>query len=141
MAGPPKVEIIETTRFGILPNYLKILTLVFTAAGISLAVFYMFGFTFRGQVLLNIAYYYLLFSLFFPFAFILLPARKGNKQIQWYDLLAAVLAFGIPFYFFLHAWEIVNVGWIPASPLNFTLGLIFILLALEGGRRSAGPIR
>ncbi|MFC2003108.1 TRAP transporter permease, partial [Chloroflexota bacterium] len=83
---------------------------------------------------------YLLITCYLGCAFMILPARRKDKTIPWYDIVAAVLAFGIPLYFFLNAWKIVNVGWVPPSPLNFTLALILFILVLEGGRRAAGPI-
>jgi TRAP transporter 4TM/12TM fusion protein len=130
----------EATRYETLPIILKIIFLIFTTIGVALAVFYIFGFSFRGQALMNIGYYYLLMALFSSSAFLVLPARKKDKRVPWYDLVGASLLCGIPIYFFLHTWEISQVGWIPASTLNVSLALVLCVLVAEGARRMAGPV-
>ncbi|MFC2003474.1 TRAP transporter permease [Chloroflexota bacterium] len=137
MSNPPSVEI---TRYEILPTPLKAIFLAFTVAGIGIVIYYLFGFSVRGYVMLDTAYYYILIACFLSSVFLILPARRADKGITWYDLIAATLAFSIPFYFFLYTWDIRYVGWIPASPFNTTLALILFLLVIEASRRSAGPI-
>ncbi len=132
---------VEVTRYAHLPKPLKISFIVLSTAGVGIAIFYLFGFSIRGQVLVNYAYYYLLVALYSACGFLILPARKKDKRrVPWYDLIAAALAFGIALYFFLHAWEIILISWVPSSTLNFVLGLIFSVLILEGSRRMTGRI-
>lgn len=140
MAKLTEPEIAEITRYKHVPSYLKVLFFVAVIVGIGLAIVHIFGFVIGGKVILTVSYYYLIFALFFPFIFILMPAHKKVKGVPWYDVALAALAFGICIYLYLHAWEICIVGWPRATPFNLGLGIIFILLVLEGGRRTGGFI-
>jgi len=134
---------VETTRYESLPKPIKAIFLALVIAGVALAVIYITGFSFGGRVvLLSQGYYYLLFSLFLAGAFLIMPARKKDKgKIPVYDLVLAAIAFGIPIYFFLNTFEITQVGWVPAPSTSiFAVALIFMLLALESGRRMGGWI-
>src|SRR5699024_4193846 len=94
---------------------------------------YIFGFSWNGQVLLEGQYYWLFIGLFSAAVFIALPARKGQKTIPVYDLIAAAVALGISFYFAFHAWDMARSGW-----TNVPLGVVVCLLMLEMARRSGG---
>jgi TRAP transporter 4TM/12TM fusion protein len=137
----PKKTDIESTRYDSMPGYLRALFLVFSIAGIALAVYYHF-FNVSGMVLIDFAYYYLMLAIFCASGFLILPASsKGKKRgVPWYDLMAAILAFCIAIHFFLHSSEITYTGWHQPTPLNLVLGIIFCLLVLEAGRRAAGLI-
>ncbi|MFC2003741.1 TRAP transporter permease [Chloroflexota bacterium] len=135
-----KAHEVEITRYGNLPRLLKVVFLVLTIAGVGIVVYYLFGFSVRGYALIDAGYYYLIIACYLSCVFLILPARPKDKAMPWYDLVAAALSFGIPFHFFLNAWNIVNLRWVPASPLNFALAIILCLLVLEAGRRAAGPI-
>ncbi len=129
---------VEVTRYGSLPKAVRAFLLFAFGGGIGVAVYYTFGFVIGGKVLFDVAYYYLLVGIFLPCVFILMPARKKDKRLPWYDLVQAALALGIGLYLFSKAFEIVNVGWIPPSGLNFAIAFILFLLVLEGGRRAGG---
>ncbi len=129
---------IETTRYKSLPTPVKAIFLFLSTAGIGLAIFYLFAFTIKGKALLDVGYYFLIMAIYSCCALLVLPARKGVRGIPWYDLLLAFLSFGLCFYFFLHAEEIVRVGWTHPSTLHFIMGVILWLLILEGGRRVGG---
>lgn len=129
---------VEGTRYDNLPLPLKVFFVAICTLGIGLAVYFLFGFSVRGFVFLGTQYYFLLFASFGTGIFLILPARKKDKRIQWYDLVPAALLCGLSIYFFLNAWSIAWVGWIPASPLNFGLAIIYLLIALEGGRVKPG---
>ncbi|MFC2003425.1 TRAP transporter permease [Chloroflexota bacterium] len=131
---------VEITRDNNLPGVLKGVFLLFSIGGIALVVYYLFNFSIQGRVMVDDGYYYLLIACYLSSVFLIIPAHSKHKAIPWYDLVATALAFGIALYFFLHAWDIVNVGWCPASPLNTALALVLILLVLEAGRRVAGLI-
>ncbi|MBN2061238.1 MAG: TRAP transporter fused permease subunit [Deltaproteobacteria bacterium] len=140
MAELSELEIVDVTRYVRVPKIIKFLFIVATIAGIALSVIHIFGIVIQGKVLLSFAYYYLLFAFFFPFVFILIPMHDKAQEVPWYDMVLAVLTFGICIYFFINAWAISVTGWIPASPFNLLLGLIFTILAMEGGRRTGGSI-
>ena len=138
--GTDKFVKAEIGRYDSMPKPLKVYFLVLATSGVGLFIFYVFGFNVRGFVFMNNAYYYLLYAIYASCTFVLLPARKKDKnRIPWYDLVLAVLGFGIPFYFFLNAEEITMLGWVPPrTTLALTLGTIYGILAIEGGRRIGG---
>jgi TRAP transporter 4TM/12TM fusion protein len=133
-----QIEIADNTRNKELPPYMKFGFFLFTLAGLVLAIIYIFGIVINGVVILNFAYYFLIFACFIPFIFLLMPAHKKTKGIPWYDYGMAALSFGICIYFYANAWEIGVLGWIPAAPFNLVLGVLFILLIMEAGRRVGG---
>ncbi len=135
-----EIKRVELTRYPNLPKSLKICFLVLSTAGLLVAITCIFGFSYRGMVPLPTQYYYLLIAFYSSCIFIIMPARKKDLVVPWYDVVAAGFTFCISFYFFLHGWEIGNVGWDPPSALQFVSGLILALLILEGGRRMAGSI-
>ncbi|MFC1930021.1 TRAP transporter permease [Chloroflexota bacterium] len=128
-----------TNRYEYIPGALKAIFIIFTSLGIGLSVFFLFGFSIAGQVMVDVGYHYLLIGVFLSSAFLILPARKKDeKRLPFYDLLAAAAVFGITFYYFLNAWRIGWVGWIPADTPQLILGIIMCVLVLEGGRRISG---
>jgi TRAP transporter 4TM/12TM fusion protein len=131
----------QSTRYENLPKLVKVIFLVLTITGVALAVIYILGFSFGGRVVITTTgYYYLLFGLFEACAFIILPMRsKDRGRIPWYDLVLAAVSLGIPIYYFLNAYTIISVGWIPApSTLIFASAVMFCLVMLEGSRRMGG---
>jgi TRAP transporter 4TM/12TM fusion protein len=135
-----KTGMAETTRYESLPTFLKVLFIVLSSVGMGLAVFRIFHLSIMGYTLLDYGYYYLLFAIYLSCAFLILPARKKDRRVPWFDLVAITLIFGIAFYFFLNSWEIMIRGWVPPSPGNFLLACILILAVLEGARRMGGKI-
>ena len=129
-------------RYENLPKPLKIIFLVLTTAGLALFIYQVFGFNIRGFVFPEIGYYYLLIGLFGSAAFLILPFRRGTtkERVPWYDLGIATVLFGICFYCYLNSWEIGYVGWSPPTILQFSLALIFCIIAVEASRRMAGPV-
>ena len=129
----------DDSRYEALPIYLKIIFVTLTLFGVILSVFFIFSIRVRGLVINEITYYYLFLAAFMPGAFLILPARSGEKKIPWYDLLIAALGFGIAIYLAFHEYEIRQLGW-SRPPNAFILGLaaIYALLLLEISRRLAG---
>jgi len=126
-------------RYPYMPRAFKSIFVILTFLGVGAAVYYVFAFNVGGHFLDAFAYYYILFGVFESLVFLLLPARKKDKEtIPWYDLAAAAYIFGSSIYFFFNAWSISYVGWVPPTTLNFILATIYALLVLEGGRRMAG---
>ncbi|MGV3465067.1 MAG: TRAP transporter permease [Heyndrickxia sp.] len=72
--------------------------------------------------------------------FLLFPARRKSKKkssVAWYDLILAALSVGVGSYLPLMFDTIVNrIG--VMTTLDFTVGLIGILLVLEATRRAVG---
>ena len=128
----------ETVRYNDLPKVIKVIFVLLSNVGLAIAILYIFGLSIAGYALLDNAYYYLLIAFFSSCAFLILPARKQDRRIPWYDIAAAAVTFGTCIYFFLHAEDILLVGWSHPTPFNFALGLILCILILEGGRRMAG---
>jgi TRAP transporter 4TM/12TM fusion protein len=130
----------EITRYDSMPKPIKVSFLVLSTIGVGLFIFYMFGWNIRGYVLPSAGYYYLLYAAFASCVFVAIPARKKDKgRVPWYDIVFAVFSFGIPLFCFFHAESIIEIGWVPPpSAFHLALGLIFGLLALEGGRRIGG---
>jgi len=115
---------------------------VFTVLTILLAVDYFFSLQMLGFPVPQWQYFYLVIALVLPFVFIYYPATELQRdKVYWYDWLAAILSFGIPFYFQFFIKE-MEMGFWAMSPesLNLILAVILTLLVLEGARRSAGII-
>jgi len=130
----------ELTRYASLPQPLKIICLVLIASGLGLFIFYIFAWTPGGLVLGSIMYYYLLYTCFSTCVFLMMPARKKDRnRIPWYDLVLASLVFGIFIYCVVNYWGISQVGWVPPPhTLALVLACIIGPLAIEAGRRMAG---
>ena len=114
--------------------------LVLCVAGIGVSVFYVFGFNISGVVLVDKAFYFFLIACYLPCAFLILPMRKSEKRLPPYDILAAVLAFGISTLFYFKAADISLYGWVHLPFYYYVLALILCLLVLEAGRRMGGSI-
>ena len=141
MAGPKKVEY-DPSRFDILPLAVKVLFSIFTVVGVATATIYMTNTTIGNFALPSNVYYYMLFMLFLPCAYLTMPARKSDKnRLPWYDIFAAVLAFLIPIYFIKHYYAIVYDGWLPApTTFSFIIAIVYSFLLLEGSRRIGGTV-
>lgn len=131
----------EMTRYSGLPRPLKVWFLILSTAGLLLAIFFIFNISYKGGVLLPAQYYYLLIAFYSSNIFLIVPARKKDNKVPWYDLIATLLTFCVALYLFLNAGEITDIGWrTPPSPLQLVLGILLSILILETGRRIAGNI-
>jgi len=130
----------EITRYDSMPRPIKVIFLILSTSGVGLFIYYMFGWSIREYIFVTAGYYYLLYAAFAFCVFVAIPARKKDKgRVPWYDIILAIIGFGLPLYFFFHAERIDLVGWVPPpSTFHLALGIIFGLLALEGGRRIGG---
>jgi len=131
----------EVTRYPGLSKALKAWFLILSAAGLLLAILFIFNISYEGKVFLPAQYYYLLIAFYSSNIFLIMPARKKDDKVPWYDLIATFLTFSIAFYLFLNAWEITNIGWrTPPSSFQLILGILLSVLILETGRRIAGNV-
>ena len=136
-----RLALVDVTRYAQAPKLVRVLTLVFSTAGIILAALYVFGYARIGNAaLIDNSYYYILFGIFGALVFILMPARKKDRhKVPWYDYMLAIVLFSIFMYFSTHGWQIRLVGWSPPpNVFIFLCALITVLLTLEGARRMAG---
>jgi TRAP transporter 4TM/12TM fusion protein len=128
-----KIEV-EVTRLGKIPTWQTLVYFALALLGTLLAIFYIFGFSFQGQVLINTQYYWLFIGLFSACVFILMPARKKDKgHLPWYDMILAVVILAISIYFFLMARDMSIAGW-----KNIPLGVVVWVIMLEAARRAGG---
>jgi TRAP transporter 4TM/12TM fusion protein len=130
----------EASRYRDLTGVVRFVFLVFSAAGILVAIYQLFHMDFLG-VIVGDGYYYLLIALYLPLIFLIAPARKQriHENVPWYDLLCAILSFAAPMYLFLNAYKIIQQGWEIIPPLQtYILGLILMILVLDAARRAGG---
>jgi len=123
-------------RMNSLPSGVKILLYTFYMSGILAGVYFIFGFTWFGYTPLDATYYYFLFGIFGSCVFIILP---DDKVIRWHHYVMAAVYFAISMYYTYYAEEIALVGWVPGTKFNLVLGIIYLLMTIEGCRRAAGP--
>ena len=132
---------VKTARYREMGRVVTIIFTIFIVLGIGLSVFFVFGMNIMGHTLIDVSFRFLLISVFLPFAFLIFPPRKSrvDERLPWYDIVAAALSCLIPFYFFLHGWEVVFLGW-PEKKWGFDLllSLIMCIMVLEIGRRTGG---
>lgn len=94
-----------------------------------------------GHTWLDNEYQYALFGLLVPVVFLIFPAtsKSAMDRVPWYDILFAVVTFGLLVFFFMNAEAIVDNGWEMGAPDYIVmLGLVLWLLVLEGTRRAGG---
>ena len=128
-----KIEV-EVTRLGRIPTWQTLVYFVLALLGTLLAIFYIFGFSFQGRVLINTEYYWLFIGLFSSCVFILMPGRKKDKgHLPWYDMILAVAILAISIYFFFMARDMSIAGW-----KNIPMGVVVWLIMLEAARRAGG---
>lgn len=123
----------EVTRLGELFSWQSIVFVILCVFGLVAGLAYIFGFTWNGERLLEGEYYWAFIGFFAAAAFIALPARSGQKNVPFYDLIAAALILAVSFYFASNAWEMVQSGW-----SHLYLGVVIWLLMMELARRSGG---
>ena len=130
------------TRYESLPLPLKIIFIVLVTSALAMFVFHLFSWSIRGWILETALYNYLLFAALAPCVFLMLPARRRARVgVRWYDIVLAALVFGSYSYFAFNYWEINRVGWVPApNTFSLVLAILVGVIAIEGGRRMAGPM-
>lgn len=123
----------EITRLG---NPYSPASIVFTClatVGLATGFVYLFGIEVFGHRLLEGQYYWVFIGIFTAAAFIALPARRGQTKVPIYDVVAALVAIGISFWYATEAWNMVQNRW-----AHIPTGTIIWLLMLETARRSGG---
>ena len=98
-----------TPRYRQLPAGWQAVLVVFSAAGLLLAINQLFNLNFfAGYVLLENRYLYLLLALFFSLIFLIIPptARSPRDRVPWYDAALWALAIATPCYYAWHGLRI-----------------------------------
>jgi len=132
---------IVITKYRELSDLPKRLVTLLTLSGIVVSIVYIFGIQLFGKVMVVYGYLTLLQALFMPIVFLLLPAhRRFRDFLPWYDIFLACLGFGIPFFYFINAWEIsITEGWeVDAPKWAYITALIYGAMILEAVRRAQG---
>ncbi len=132
---PIKPVDIEVTRYSKLSNGYKALFLTLCSIGLLLSIYYLFFGGTGGIVIVDLTYYYFFIGIFGAGVYLIIPARKRDTKLPWYDLLLGALMLGICLYFARYGWSIASFGW-----KNIPLGVVLLLLILECGRRTGGWI-
>ncbi len=132
----------ELARHRNLSPLWRVIVIAVTIVVILLAMNQLFnaGF-FVGHTWLDNEYQYALFGLLVPIVFLIFPAtsKSAMDRVPWYDILFAVVTFGLLVFFFMKAAAIVDYGWEMGAPTDVViLGFILWLLVLEGTRRAGG---
>jgi len=131
----------QSTPSGSSDSWLKALLVIATLLVTLLALdnLRVFGDPILGSIiLLETHYYYAMFGLLLPFAFLLNPAT-ARFNLFLVDIILAVLAIGATCWLFIHSEDILDEGWEFEAPVNATY-VSFLLwgLVLEALRRVAG---
>ena len=130
-------------RYRSLRGPVRIIGLTLPAAGVALALSFVFHFTFFGRIMPEQGYLGLLLALFLPAVFLHIPGSKNapRDKVPWYDLLAALLSLAGPLYKFILAEEIPISGLSMLVPTEaLVVGVITWVLLIEAARRSIGTI-
>ncbi len=110
--------------------------------GVLLSTFYVLGIAPRLNWVIGVKQFlYVGTSLFLPISFLLFRATDGptDRKVPWYDIVAAVTVFIIPFYLYFNYQKSELRSWAILPPqMVVVLGVIMCLLLLEAGRRTAG---
>ena len=124
-------------RWASMPVAVRILLQVMSAAGVVLAVVYIFGFV----PLLDVTYYFLLMALYLPWVFLLLPAWKGESRVTLASYLPAIAICGLTLFMAYMGRSLVYQTWVPVThnwQLVVAVGLY--VLILDAARRAGGMI-
>ena len=125
---------VEVTRLNHLAGWQQMIFFFLSLVGVLVAIFYIFGFTFRGQVLIQLQYYWVFIGIFTACVFIAMPARKKDKtRLPWYDMIIALVVLGICIFFMYNATDMQISGW-----KNIPLAIAIWLIMMEAARRGGG---
>ncbi len=124
-------------RYHTLPAPMRWYLLASSAAGVALAVMYIFALV----PLLDLTYYFLLMACYLPAVFLLLPAYPGEHRAGWASYLPAAGILFLTLFMAYHSRSLIFGTWIPVRETwqLVTAAAIFVLV-LEAARRSGGYI-
>ena len=120
----------EGLKYRKVEGWAKYIVMVFTIIATGLSVFYIFRLSFYGMVFVETGYFLLLIAFLLPLEFILVPATRAasKRPTPSYDIVAAFLAFAIPFYLSTIAQTIMLRGWEVIAPSYIKLLCLSLLI-------------
>jgi len=129
------------SRYYFMPLPMKVIFVAGPIIAIVLFILHWFSIPVFGRVLASTFYFYCIYAALVFNIFIGIGAtRKQRMQAPpWFDYVLAFLFLGCMIYFLTNADIIGGREWdVPPGPLQYALGIIVGLLAIEGGRRIGG---
>jgi len=131
----------EIIKYRTLSKCWRSLLLLFSSAGILLAITQVFNFKPFGLTVISNAYLYVLLALWLSFVFIVYPATKTSPRdkVPFYDILLFGISIVCFSFFAFYSNEIITKGWeLSAPPLVIALSLILCAVIMEAVRRAGG---
>jgi TRAP transporter 4TM/12TM fusion protein len=125
-----------------LNSFWNTIVIIFTLLGIALTINQVFYMNLFGFKPVTNAFLYYILACFLPLVFLFFPMRKSQSgPVPWYDVILAVIALIIPFYFAIKGEQIIVSGWeYNAPPLPTFFSILLWILTLEALRRTAGIV-
>jgi len=107
-------------------------------AAIILSLFHLYTAGFGILTSMQQKTFHLGFILFLVFLLIPATSKAPKDRVPWYDVIFAILALSSNFYIFFMYETVCENYAAPISEFNFLVGIIALLLLLEGARRTVG---
>jgi TRAP transporter 4TM/12TM fusion protein len=124
-------------RWHSMPLVVRLLLQAMSAAGVVLAVVYIFAIV----PLLDVSYYFLLMALYLPWVYLLLPAYKGERRVTLASYIPAVAICGLTLFMAYMGRSLVFQTWVPvAHTWQLVVAVGLYLLILDAARRAGGWI-
>lgn len=115
-----------------------VLKQVILLAAIILSLFHLYTAGFGILTSVRQRTFHLGFILFLVFLLVPATSKAPKDRVPWYDVIFAILALASNFYIF-YMYEVVSYRFdVSISGFNFLVGIIALLLLLEGARRAVG---
>ncbi|MBM7630917.1 TRAP transporter permease [Geomicrobium sediminis] len=115
--------------------------IIATVIGILLTINQVFYLRFLGFAPLANEYLYYIIAIFMSISFLILPARKSDTKVRFYDITAFLLTVICALYLGFNAERIILEGWDWVAPVQATTAAIILwILVLEVLRRAGGKI-
>lgn len=126
-------------RWDRLPPWTRAWVLLTGLLGLGLVLYYFFGSTLVGRVLLDFSYYWLLLALFLPLVYLLFPGRPKDAAPAWYDYALALGTLASGLLLAVHGTSMVLRPWTNPEAVWQVAAALWVLVAvLEGARRVGG---
>ncbi|AXF55211.1 TRAP transporter permease [Salicibibacter kimchii] len=119
----------------------KVIVIIATILGVFLSVNHVFYLRLFGFAPLQNEYLYYLLAAFMSISFLVLPAKKTDTSIRYYDVIAFALTLVATMFLGLNSERIILEGWDWVAPVAPTIAAVVLwVLVLEILRRAGGKI-
>ncbi|QQK80339.1 TRAP transporter fused permease subunit [Salicibibacter cibi] len=119
----------------------KVIVIILTLLGVFLSVNHVFYLRLFGFAPLQNEYLYYLLAAFMSISFLVLPARKTDTFIRYYDVICFSLTLVATIYLGLNSERIILEGWDWMAPVAPSIAAVVMwALVLEILRRAGGKI-